>query len=586
MGNLEGLDKAAVGRRLAQVNNDIQAMSVKLNKSLSIPLVLCLEDAMQSLQIDCARQYQQNQDGDIKMAKEVYLPVIMFFARFFRELDDLLSSISANGFSAPSKVGSLPEVISGLYINRTLDDYLEELVSQGKLEAVDKKRNFRYDLKLSHSLFKGGLVIILRDAKRKQEEVMKRILKLRDLFGKKSLFEEMLCLPDGYRAEWGEDGTLKRAVPSEEEIESVEKQIDSTLRFLETDTYVPDWNSAFMEVGAETLKLAPKKGKANFALIEKESGEFFKAYRTMEGYSETFKQLFGIDYDSFFKVIGCMIRFCYDKPHMVGIWDPFELSKKIKAKTHVRPSTIRKVIKLLSTSPELVRTGCAAIVLDSKILVNFHRLTLARLILSENCFEEACSTNLKGPIFEEACRKLMLNKGLATLPSSIDIPEPMLPKQVSYKLWNRQKNRSEIDVVSCYDNRIVVIECKEIKLAKKSRKLRKLILKKFERYSTDHFYRTKWIAENVGKFERYVGENLSDSLSIDRSKSINFFPLIVTNKHVEIEEKEVPIITYRELEDIDFPRDLGKVDLESSDCCVEMQALGKTISMPRFVTAG
>jgi hypothetical protein len=584
MGNLEGLDKAAVGRRLAQVNNDIQAMSVKLNKSLSIPLVLCLEDAMQSLQIDCARQYQQNQDGDIKMAKEVYLPVIMFFARFFRELDDLLSSISANGFSAPSKVGSLPEVISGLYINRTLDDYLEELVSQGKLEAVDKKRNFRYDLKLSHSLFKGGLVIILRDAKRKQEEVMKRILKLRDLFGKKSLFENMLGLPEGYRVEWGEDGTLERAVLPEGEIESAE-QIDSDLRSLETDTYVPDWNSAFREAGAETLRLTPKKGKANFALIEKESREFFKAYRTMEGYPETFKQLFGIDYDSFFNVIGSMIHLCYDKPHTVGIWDPFELSKKIKARTNARPSTIRKVTKLLSTFPELVRMGCAAIILDNKIMLNFHRLTLARLVLSEICIGEACLNDLKGPIFEEACRKLMRGKGLATLPKVIDIPEPMLPERVSYKLWKRTKPMSDVDVVSCYDNRVIIIECKQIKPARKSKWLRKLKLKEFKKYPTEHFHKTKWIAENVGKFERYLGENLSDALSIDKSKNINFFPLIVTNKHVEIEEKEVPIITYRELEDIDFPRDLRKVDLKSPDSSVEMQALGRTISLPRFATA-
>ena len=104
---------------------------------------------------------------------------------------------------------------------------------------------------------------------------MKKILKLRDLFGKKSLFENMLGLPEGYRVEWGEDGTLEGAVPPEGEIESAEKQIDSALRFLETDTYVPDWNSAFREAGAETLRLTPKKGKANFALIEKENREFF-----------------------------------------------------------------------------------------------------------------------------------------------------------------------------------------------------------------------------------------------------------------------------------------------------------------------
>ncbi len=584
MENLKNLDKAAIGRRLARVKSDIRAMSAKLNKSISIPLVLCLEDAMQSLQIDGARQYQQNQAGNIKMPKEVYLPVSMFFARFFRELDDSLSSIFTNGFSAPSKVGSLPEVTSGLYTNQTLDDFLEEMVSQGKLEAVDKKRNFLYDLKLSHSLFKGGLVIILRAATRKQEEVTKKILKLRDLYGKKSLFEEILGLPDGYRAEWGEDGTLEWAVPPEGDIESVENQIDDALRFLETDTYVPDWNSAFREAGAETLKLTPKKGKANFALIEKENVEFFKAYRTMECYPETFKQLFGIDYDSFSNVIGSMIRLCYDKPHTVGIWDTFELSKKIKAKTNVSPSAIRKVTKLLSTSPELVRMGCAAIVLDSKILVNFHRLTLARLVLSENCFEEAYLNDLKGPTFEEACRKLMRDKGLATLPKPVDIPEPMLPERVSYKLWKRVKPMSDVDVASCYDNRVIIIECKEIKPARKSKWLRKLKRKEFKKYPTEHFYKTKWIAENVCKFERHVGENLRDALLIDKSKSINFFPLIVTNKHVEIEEKEVPVITYRELEDIDFPRDLRNVDLKSPDSSVEIQALGRTFNVPRFTT--
>jgi hypothetical protein len=583
MENLKDLDKAAIGRRLAKVNSDIQAMSAKFNKSISIPLLLCLEDAMHSIQIDVERHYLQTQPGNLKMPKEVYLLTTMFFARFFGELDDSLSSISSNGFSASSKVGSLPELISGYYTNRTLDDYLAELVSQGKLAAVDKKRNFRYDLKLSHPLFKGGLVIILRDATRKQEEVMKRILWLRDMYGKKSLFKSMLGLPEGYRVEWGEDGFLKRAVPPEGEIELAE-QINSDLRSLETDTYVPDWNSAFREAGVETLRLTPKKGKANFALIEKESREFFRSYKTIEGYSETFRQLFGIDYDSFFNVIGSMIHLCYNKPHTVGIWDPFELSKKIKAKSHVQTSTIRKVTKLLSTFPELLRMGCAAIILDNKIMLNFHRLTLARLVLSEICIGAACLNDLKGPIFEEACRKLMRGKGLATLPKAIDISEPMLPERVSYKLWKRVKPTSEVDVVSCYDNRVIIIECKQIKPASKFKWLRKLKLKEFLKIPTEHFHKTEWIARNVGKFERYVGESLSDALSIDRSKSINFFPLIVTNKHVEIEEKEVPVITYRELEVIDFPRDLRKVDLKSPDGSVEMQALGRTISVPRFAT--
>jgi hypothetical protein len=228
--------------------------------------------------------------------------------------------------------------------------------------------------------------------------------------------------------------------------------------------------------------------------------------------------------------------------------------------------------------------GCGAIVLDNKILLNFHRLTLARLVLSEICIGEACINDLKGPIFEEACRKLLLGKGLATLPKPVDILEPMLPEQVSYKLWKRLKPMSDIDVVSCYDNRVIIIECKEIKSARKSKWLKKLKLKEFKKYSTEHFHKTKWIAENVAKFERHLGENLSDALLIDKSKNINFFPLIVTNKHIEIEEKQVPIITYLELKDIDFPRGLCKVDLNSPNSFVEIQVLGRAVSVPRFTT--
>jgi len=588
LGNLEGLDKAAVGRKLAQTNGEIRALSTGLDKMVAVSLMLCLEDSAESCQTDYLRQYQQNQlSGNLDVAKDVYVLTNLYYARFYQQVDNSISYVLTNGLLVQSKPAALPELIFGMYSNQDLNGYLQELISQGRIPGFDAKRNFLYHSVLSHDRFNGGLVIIVRDASPKQQEVMKKILKLRELFDKKSLFEDLLRLPDGFRAEWDENGRLKRVVPPKSDSDE-DEEFDSTSRFLETDAHVVDWNSDLREAGIETLKAPFRKGKDNLAHLEKENEEHLRAYKMLEGYSKTFEKSFGVDYDSFFRVVTTLMRLCYDRPHTAGVWDTFELSRKMKAKTGIRPKVVRKIIELLSASPELMGKHCAAIVVGNKILVNYHRLMIARLVLSESCFDEAYDLNLKGGNFEEACRKLMRGKGLTTLPDGVQIHEPMLPEQISYKLWNRLKASSQIDVVSCHDNRVIILECKEIKPARKPtrkfKRLEKLILKKFETYSAELFYKTEWVAKNLSKFERYLGGSLSSTLSIDKSKAVIFFPLIVTNRLIEIEEEAVPIITYIELKEMDFPRDLQKVDLENPNNSVEMQALGRTISVPRFAT--
>jgi hypothetical protein len=390
----------------------------------------------------------------------------------------------------------------------------------------------------------------------------------------------MLSSPDGTKVKIDENGMPKSIWPQEMTPELFYEQIDSGAKFLETNTFVPDWNSNFRDAWLETLKSPLLKSKDNIIHLRKEEKEIFKSYGRMRNYSKTFKQLFGIDYAIFFNIVSEMIHLCYNNPHTIGVWDSFELSKKVKAKTKFHPKDIRRVIKLLSDSPELKRRYCTTIILNNKILANFHRLNKARLVLSEQCFEEAYSNDLKGKVFEESCRKLMCDKGLVTFPRPIDIFEPIIPTDISYKLWNREKNRSDFDIISCSDNRVIVIECKEIKSETKFKRLKRRKMRLFEKYAIEHFHKTKWIADNISKFERYMGGNLSDALSVDKKRTIYLFPLIVTNKPVGIEEKRTPLITYRELQEINFKKDLQIDVLKKPSGSVEMQILGNKISIP------
>lgn len=570
------MNKAEVGRKLAQVNKEILDTSSKLNKSVSIPILLCLEDAVENCQLDVLKQNQV--DKGFNSVRGMNFLINMFLAEFYKTIGDSILSIVANGFLSSTKITNLPVFLFGIYVNQNIRDYLQELIEEGKIEGIDEKNDVVYHTELSFHQYQGGFVIILRKGSRKHKDNLKKILALRKLFYQKSLLEQMLGLPDGTKVEFDESGMLRSILP-QEMAELLSEQIDSGSKFLETNTFVPDWNSDFTDTWLETLNSPLLKGKDNIAHLKKEEKEIFKSYEIMKNYSKTFEQLFGIGYARFFNVVSEMIHLCYNNPHTIGVWDSFELSKKIKAKTKFHPKDIGRIIKLLSERPELKKSYCTTIILGNKILANFHRLNKARLVLSEHCFEEAYSNDLKGNAFEKACRKLMYDKGLVTLPRPVDIFEPMLSPAVSYRLWNKQKNRSDVDVISCSDNRIIVIECKEIK----SRKLETRKIRLLERYSIEHFFKTKWIAENIDRFEKYVGRNLNDALSVDKKRAMYLFPLIVTNKPVYKEKTTsliTPLITYLELKATDFTKDLQIDTLKKPSGFVEIRILGRKTRIP------
>lgn len=568
------MNKEEVGRKLAQVNKEILETSSRLNKSVSIPILLCLEDAVENCQMDGLRQNQKGKN--LKEFREMNLLFNMFFAEFYKQISESILSIKANGTSLTSEITNLPVLSFAIYADQNIRDFLQESIEQGKIEKIDKEKDIIYPTELSINRHQGGFVVILKKGSRKNRDSLEKVLALRELFSQKSLLEQMLHLPNGTQLEFDKEGVLKNSFPQEMAAESVSEEIESGSRYLETNTFVPDWNSDYRNAWLETLKSSPNKGKDNIAHLRKEEKEVFKSYVTIENYAKTFELLFGTGYACFYNIVSEMIHLCYNNPHTIGIWDAFELSKKIAVRTRFRPKDFRRIMELLSDRLELEKSNCATIILDGKILTNFHRLNAARFVLSEYCFEEAYENSLKGLVFEKACRKLMREKGLVTLPRSVDIFEPMLPADISDRLEKKPKNRSDLDVISCSDNRIIVIECKEIKSGRLDTRRRKM----FEKYSEVHFYKTKWIAENIGKFEKYVGKNLSDALSVDRKKAIYLFPLIVTNKPVGIKERITPVMTYLELKETDFTKDLQIDAVRKPSGFVDIQILQRKTRIP------
>ncbi|MBE3116437.1 hypothetical protein IMZ68_04460 [Candidatus Bathyarchaeota archaeon] len=168
------------------------------------------------------------------------------------------------------------------------------------------------------------------------------------------------------------------------------------------------------------------------------------------------------------------------------------------------------------------------------------------MLFPQYCFDDSYEDGLKGPVFEEACRKALRDKGFSTVPSCVKIDEPMLPIDVSLELWRKQKTNTDLDVIATHGNFIIMLEFKEIK----SIAPREHEINQFIRYVKEMFWRAKWVSFNLERFTNYVGASW-DSLNIDQKQPVTIIPLVVTNNVVDVEIAGYPpLITFNELKDL------------------------------------
>lgn len=568
--------KAEAGRHLALIQKEIFDTSSKLNCMELIPLLLRLEDAINNLEISCLKSVRV--DKEFSQEQDLRFSAARFISEWYEVINDCIIEISDNGFCMPPKTTELPEFCFGICFEENLDDYLLELHEKGDFDKNDliirKPRMFLNKIP-------GWFFIAVRGSFNKHvEDNINLILNLRDLLYKKGLLETMIYIsPDGTEVEFDNNtGMRKITLPKGVSAKTVLEQQGLTPRLIETYTRVYDWNSYFREVATESMKSASLgRGEKNLESLEKEDDEIYGAYSSIKDYPQTFEEFYGIKLENFFYIISEIVYMCYDKTHTVGWWEYSDLLKETKLNNKFNPELINQTIQLLSGPSKCKKRYDAFIILNGNLLTSFRRLSIARIILLEKCFSEVLNNDLKGKSFEEACRKLLRDEGLKTLSERVDILEPVISPTTSYSLWGKQKQKTDIDVVSSQDNNLLIIECKEIK----SPKLKLRQRKQFQKYLIEHFFKTQWILNNFKKFEACVGNDLGDLLSIDEGRPLYLFPILVTNRLVDIEGiKGTPLITYLELKEIissKEPRVKGSLETSGT---LEFGVSGRKISLP------
>ena len=154
----------------------------------------------------------------------------------------------------------------------------------------------------------------------------------------------------------------------------------------------------------------------------------------------------------------------------------------------------------------------------------------------------------------------------------------MLPFGISEKLWGKQKQRTDLDVIAHRKNQILIIECKEIKL--NLPRIREV--NQFTKYLIEQVYRAKWISENFKNFKKCLDDSQLKELGIQSEQTVNFFPIVVTNRLVNLPELDkVPLITYSELKELVAKE--WSVDSEGETGQSTIEVSGRVFKFPYFV---
>jgi len=567
--------KAEAGRYLVSLKQDIQNRVQSFNSKRSLPILLCLEDAINNLEISLQRA--RKVEKKFEKFHDRYLAIINCIIEWYSLIDKMIFDINEKGFYDPLTKIKIEGINFGVSLEEDfeldLNEFVEDLQEEG---LVGKNPLLRVQTRVFFNKFPGAMFFVFRkDVNKHFIRTFDELISLRNLYYKQAILYSMICnYPEGTQLTFGDKGSVEVKVPEGFKPETVFKKFGIDQRSIDSTTSVSAWNSDFLEVSFETLRdTLDGKGSENLGALKKESEEIFKAYSSMKGFAEEFEKLYGVNMKSFFKIRYELFRLCYSKLHTVGVWKLSRLFEELNQKTGYPNEIIKKVVKL-SGFPKIYPS---MIIIGDTAMTSFRRLGVSRFSLLQNCFNDYYENDLKGKVFEEACRKLLKDYSFNTLSSRVDVLEPMLPLGICQRLWGKQKTRTDIDVLACLKNRVLIIECKEIKT--KLPRIR--VQNQFKKYLIEHYYKVKWISENFTKFKKYLTHSELISLAIDSNQPVNFFPIVVTNRLVNIEGfNEVPLVTYTELKNsISKEWDLTT---EGEKNMSKIEILGRLFEFPYF----
>ena len=93
-------NKAEAGRKLVSINQDIQHRVKEFNSIRSLPILLCLEDAINNLEVRV--QKAQKVEKQFEKFNDQYFAIVNCITQWYGLIDKMIQDINEKGFKDPS----------------------------------------------------------------------------------------------------------------------------------------------------------------------------------------------------------------------------------------------------------------------------------------------------------------------------------------------------------------------------------------------------------------------------------------------------------------------------------------------------
>jgi hypothetical protein len=334
----------------------------------------------------------------------------------------------------------------------------------------------------------------------------------------------------------------------------------------------PSWRLEIRKINELTLASSSRNRTSSlnrdimFNGLKVELDEF----NNLENFPNLFLQKHGVMFSIYSAIIQQMVSIAYSSKMTCAYLPKSRLIAKIIKNLDLKRSDVERVINSLIWQPGYSITEKPIITNGIQCLYSW--VTVANGLFGPiyQYYDTLIDNDLKGKLFENECRKIFsIKKSDYVFNNRLIINRPILPQEISMKLWGYLKKRTDVDVIAVKNNILFIVECKS-KKKPSSRKFR--VENLFEKYYEELLYKTNWIVKNFEQFKQIA---ISQKYVIPNECKF-VMPLLVSNLLI-VNNQNFLVNNLTELECI-----LSKTINPITPTCEFQLDSGVKISLPIF----
>jgi hypothetical protein len=535
---LEELSKNEAARRIPSIKARIAETCRAWNRDDAIIGLLCLEDALDSLNqvVGASLLHEAADPRTSDLEKTALLGSIQ--NRFFL-IHEALSLILSLGKEESSRLDGIP--IIEFAVNGD-----KHLVAR-TLKLVPGDSFWIGTLRLLGHIEIGWGLKIKQALRTVREEIVLGLWDLLQLISTYHLYNTAVRLDTSLSIKDGEVVPRINYSPSTTPESLLALEGKSTRSELQSSRLSADWSSpAFSEASKRGLDAVAFGLDSHIgrSTLEVEHIEFFNAYRGFAGFDRVFLQEFGCSIDTFEKVTLSLMRLSRPKVHCVykGRYD--KIVQRLRRDTSLPKSEIENVIRRLLWKPGLSAFYFPILSLKNERVFSLFRILGITMLIVEQCFDLAYDNSPKGKLFEDRCRNVLSDAGFGVLPGRFIVNDQVLSNEDSRRLWGKVKSSTDFDVLGSKQQFLISLECKErtrpVPSSVRSRR-RTRLENSFAKYHEELMLKTAWLKDNLDRLAA------SPSLRTSAHDGPKFvLPLLVCN-FAGPSEGPLQFLTFKEL---------------------------------------